>query len=214
MKTLVIPFLEQVNQHTSAEALLAAMAPLDANAIAAVSWQAYPYRPSAQFKIAHTIDGLLLLYQVKEKHVKAEYRNTNDPVYKDSCVEFFLSFDGNNYYNLEFNCLGTALIGYGKANKADRRRLAKSTIEQLKSFSSIKAKTIDSGDTEWRLLLNIPFSVFDADTIDSLAGVHCTGNFYKCGDELPLPHFVSWNPIDHPTPNFHLPRFFGELLFL
>ena len=214
MKTLVIPFLEQVNQRTSAETLLAAMAPLDANDIAAVSWQAFPYRPSAQFKIAHTVDSLLLLYQVKEKHVKAEYRNTNDPVYRDSCVEFFLSFDGNNYYNLEFNCLGTALIGYGNANKADRRRLANSTIEQLKSFSSIKAKTIASGDTEWRLLLNIPFTVFDADTIDSLAGVRCTGNFYKCGDELPLPHFVSWNPIDHPTPNFHLPRFFGQLLFL
>lgn len=214
MKTLVIPFLEQVNQHTSAETLLAAMASLDANDIAAVSWQAFPYQPSAQFKIAHTVDGLLLLYQVKEKHVKAEYRNTNDPVYKDSCVEFFLSFDGNNYYNLEFNCLGTALIGYGNATKEDRRRLAKSTIEELKSFSSIKAKTIASGDTEWRLLLNIPFTVFDADAIDSLAGVRCTGNFYKCGDELPLPHFVSWNPIDHPTPNFHLPRFFGELLFL
>lgn len=214
MKTLVIPFLEQVDRRTPAEALWAAMAPLDAVDIARVPWPAFPYRPSVQFKIAHTVDGLLLQYEVREKHLKAEYRNTNDPVYKDSCVEFFLSFDGKNYYNLEFNCLGTALIGYGNADRTERRYLAKHTIEQLRSYSNIKAKAMDSSDTEWRLLLNIPFEVFDADVIDSLAGVRCTGNFYKCGDELPLPHFVAWNDIDHPLPNFHLPRFFGELLFL
>lgn len=214
MKTVVIPFLEQVRQHTSVEALLAAMVPLEAIAIANVPWPAFPYRPSVQFKIAHTVDGLLLQYEVREKHVKAEYRNTNDPVYKDSCVEFFVSFDDRNYYNLEFNCLGTALIGYGDANRAKRTRLAKRTIEQIRSYSSMKAKSVGSDDTEWRLLLNIPFTVFDKDTIDGLAGVRCTGNFYKCGDELPVPHFVAWNNIDHPTPDFHQPRFFGELLFL
>ena len=214
MKTLSIPFLEHAGRQASADELLEALAPLDAIDIAAVSWPSFPYRPSVQFKIAHTVDGVLLVYEVKEKHVKAEYRNTNDPVYKDSCVEFFLSFDGVNYYNLEFNCLGTALIGYGNAIKGERRRLPNATIEQVKSYSNIKAKAMGSNDTEWRLLLNIPFAVFDAHHISSLAGVRCTGNFYKCGDELPIPHFVSWNKIDHPTPNFHLPGFFGELLFL
>jgi hypothetical protein len=36
-------------------------------------------------------------------------------------------------------------------------------------------------------------------------------NFYKCGDETPEPHFLSWNPIDLPKPNFHVPQFFGQL---
>src|SRR3546814_9695772 len=61
------------------------------------------------------------------------------------------------------------------------------------------------------LLLHIPLAVFDAHVVGSLAGRRCTGNFYKCGDDLPEPHYVAWNPIDNPTPNFHLPQYFGEL---
>lgn len=25
------------------------------------------------------------------------------------------------------------------------------------------------------------------------------------------PHYIAWNAVDHPTPNFHLPQYFGEL---
>ena len=213
MKTLVIPFLERIDQYTPADDIVVALAPLKTTKLREVPWTAFPYRPSVQFRIAHTIDSVLLLYEVKEKHIKAEYRNTNDPVYKDSCVEFFISFDGTNYYNLEFNCLGTGLIGYGPVHKAGRERLPNETIERIKTYSSIKAKESASGDTEWQLLLNIPIAVFGKHAADGLAGVRCTGNFYKCGDELPEPHFVAWNGIDHPTPNFHLPQYFGELIF-
>ncbi|MFB2120702.1 carbohydrate-binding family 9-like protein [Parapedobacter sp. 2B3] len=213
MDTITIPFLEGINQHTTIEELLATTAPLAANELREVPWAAFPYRPSVHFKIAHTAVGVLLLYEVREKHVKAVYRNTNDPVYKDSCVEFFLSFDGTNYYNLEFNCLGTGLIGYGPAQRMERKRLPEATIERVKTYSSISSRPTDSGDTEWRLLLHIPYTVFEADAIDSLAGMRCTGNFYKCGDDLPEPHYVAWNPIDYPTPNFHLPQYFGELVF-
>ena len=38
------------------------------------------------------------------------------------------------------------------------------------------------------------------------------GNFYKCGDKTAHPHFVSWNPVGTPSPDFHRPEFFGELL--
>ena len=38
-------------------------------------------------------------------------------------------------------------------------------------------------------------------------------NFYKCGDKLQTPHFLSWNPIDLEKPNFHCPEFFGMLRF-
>jgi hypothetical protein len=36
-------------------------------------------------------------------------------------------------------------------------------------------------------------------------------NFYKCGDLTAHPHFLSWNPIDLPKPDFHRPEFFGTL---
>ncbi len=38
-------------------------------------------------------------------------------------------------------------------------------------------------------------------------------NFYKCGDELQTPHFLSWNPIEIEKPDFHRPDFFGTLRF-
>lgn len=38
-------------------------------------------------------------------------------------------------------------------------------------------------------------------------------NFYKCGDKLQTPHFLSWNPINLEKPNFHCPEFFGTLNF-
>lgn len=214
MNTLTIPFLEGITPHTTAEELLAAMAPLAATELREVPWgEAYPYRPLVHVKIAHATMGILLYYEVQEKHVEAVYKQTNDPVYKDSCVEFFLSVDGSNYYNLEFNCIGTALIGYGPARRSGRRRLPNETIEQVKAYSSISPEKLENGDTEWRLMLTIPYTVFEADAIKSLAGMRCRGNFYKCGDDLPEPHYVAWSPIDNPTPDFHLPQYFGELVF-
>ena len=47
----------------------------------------------------------------------------------------------------------------------------------------------------------------------SLKGKTLRANFYKCGDKLQQMHFLSWNPIDVPKPDFHRPDFFGEVTF-
>lgn len=178
-----------------------------------VSWPDFPYLPDVHFRIAHTEDSIVLVYRVREQYVKAEYRNSNDPVYNDSCVEFFLSFDGSTYYNMEFNCLGTGLIGYGDANKALRRFLPLQKVLEVRAAGRLQAGSDAGAGIGWELLLDIPFTVFDAHQPDSMAGRRCWGNFFKCGDGLPVPHFVSWNRIDHESPNFHLPQYFGELVF-
>ena len=36
---------------------------------------------------------------------------------------------------------------------------------------------------------------------------------YKCGDELPHPHFRSWKSIETEKPDFHRPEFFAEVAF-
>lgn len=58
------------------------------------------------------------------------------------------------------------------------------------------------------MIMVIPALVFNKQGDITLSGLRAFGNFYKCGDELPQPHFISWSPIGHPTPNFHLPAFF------
>src|SRR5690606_17275299 len=136
----------------------------------------------------------------------------NDSVWEDSCVEFFISFHEGLYYNLEFNSLGVALIGYGSADKATRKRLSSETIEKIKSFSTIKKK-MDENIVRWSLSLYIPIDVFEKEDLASFRGVNGRANFYKCGDLLPRPHFLSWKPITAPAPNFHLPNYFGEIEF-
>lgn len=181
---------------------------LEQEKIDCLPWPAYPYKPAVTFAIAHTTDALLLQYSVREKFIKAATGFSNGPVYQDSCVEFFISFDGAAYYNFEFNCIGTALAAYGK-ERANRTFLPPETIREIKRQACIKHEE----EIAWELAVVIPFSVFIQDDITSLNGKTCSANFYKCGDLLPEPHFLAWSPIASPEPDFHLPKFFGTLLF-
>ena len=49
--------------------------------------------------------------------------------------------------------------------------------------------------------------------VKRLDGKTMKGNFYKCGDKLQTPHFLSWSPIGLERPMFHCPAFFGTLSF-
>lgn len=177
-------------------------------------WSDSGYKPAVSFLMAYTADSILLRYNVAESSFKADYHRINEPVYKDSCVEFFIAFNNEpSYYNLEFNALGTVLAGFGRDN-VNRLLLDSSVISQIQSHSSIGHPGIPGGVINWELTLKIPFSVFFLHQVSSLQNISCRGNFYKCGDDLPQPHFLSWNPVTHPFPNFHLPDFFGEITFV
>ena len=84
-----------------------------------LNWKDFSYLPKVNFRIAHTEDEILLKYYVKEEHIRALETRTNGEVYKDSCVEFFVSPDGENYYNFEFSCIGTIHLasGTGRGNR-------------------------------------------------------------------------------------------------
>ena len=134
-------------------------------------------------------------------------------MYKDSCVEFFIGFEGQGaYYNFEFNALGTTLAGYG-INKQERELLDVSLVNEIKSIAANKIADDDTLPFNWELTVFIPFCVFYKHHVSTLKGVNCTGNFYKCGDELPEPHFLCWNNIIADKPNFHLPQYFGNIIF-
>ena len=63
---------------------------------------------------------------------------------------------------------------------------------------------------EWTVAIFIPFGLIGVDPENLPASLR--GNFYKCGDLTAHPHFLSWNPINTPKPDFHRPDFFGELI--
>ena len=73
--------------------------------------------------------------------------------------------------------------------------------------------TLREGENTWSIIEVIPAAALFNHDIDSWEGKKMHANFYKCGDNLPNPHFLSWNKIEFPRPNFHLQEFFGEVTF-
>jgi hypothetical protein len=193
-------------------ALVTALNNLEKHKIDHVSWPAYPYRPRVSFKIAGGRDCIILQYFVREANIRAVNTENNTPVWEDSCVEFFLSFnDQAGYYNFEVNCIGTILAAFGK-DRDYRSFLTEDKMNSIKRYSSINRLP---GDLMigWEVIIVLPLKVFTHDNITSLDGVEARGNFYKCGDKLPDPHYLSWSPIESRGPDFHLPSFFGKILF-
>jgi hypothetical protein len=196
-------------QNTAAEVALL-MESLPLYRLSYAPWDTYPYHPDVHFSIAYQSDCIFLKYLVSEKYLRAANAITNGTVYEDSCVEFFILFDEAGYYNLEVNCIGTMLMGYGK-NKTNRELLSSAVIEKIKYQVVISNNGAE--DRKWEATLSIPLEVFQFHQLKSLKGQECKANFYKCGDLLPQPHFLSWSNIEAPEPNFHLPQYFGKLKF-
>ncbi len=186
----------------------------DSHKIDTINWKEYSEKPEVSFKIAHDGNNIFIKYYVKEKHIRAVNTEINDSVWEDSCCEFFIAPNNAGYYNIEVNCIGTSLMGYGK-NKKERKRFTVELIKGIKTLSSLGKETIEakSGDFDWQLTIIIPKEVLQKNEINTLSGKTFKGNFYKCGDKTPVPHFLSWNPIEVEQPNFHRPDFFGELIF-
>lgn len=180
-----------------------------------INWPSYPYKPVVNFRIAHTNTNIILEYAVTENSIRAKYSEDNDMVWTDSCVEFFAAFpDDDIYYNLECNCIGTILLGVGK-DRNKREKAPLSITNNIKRWSSLGQTTFDKriGDCSWQIVLVIPYTSFFKHSIECMKGKIMKANFYKCGDELTTPHFLSWKAIDAPKPDFHLPKFFGEIEF-
>lgn len=209
-------FVEKISGTASAEAVPALLDKegVKWQSISEVNWPSFPYQPEVQFRIAHTGKSVLIQYKVKENAVRAMAGKDNGPVWADSCVEFFVSPNGDScYYNFECNCTGYLLIEGGIVGK--RSHPKQKIMSSVKRWSSLGHGIFDTQKekTEWTASLIIPAKAFFLHNIKNLSGQKMRGNFYKCGDKLPQPHYLSWNPIRLTSPQFHCPAFFGELDF-
>ena len=181
--------------------------------VSKVNWNEYLYCPKVEFRVAHTEDAILLHFKVTEASVRARYGEDNGSVWTDSCVEFFSIPAGDGiYYNIECNCIGTVLVGVGPQRNNREHAPADVTV-QIQRWSSLGRTPFEERVEEvtWEVALVVPYTVFFKHQITSLDGKEIKANFYKCGDELQTPHFLSWNPIEIEQPDFHRPDFFGTL---
>lgn len=208
MRVLHVPYIVYKDELTSSEIPVLEL-PLPLQTLAEQPWPSFAYKPEVRFSIAHTDGHIVLTFNVEEEAVRHVNTEINSSVWEDSCVEFFISFDGRGYYNFEFNCIGTALVGFG-SDRNNRKLLPLTLVKRIKCFTKME-KTAKG--FEWQMQAVIPLTVFMYHAVFNLEGKKCKANFYKCGDQLPRPHFLAWNNIETAEPDFHQPAFFGDIEF-
>jgi hypothetical protein len=211
-----MPFLSihplEIKPRSAIKTISSSLDKLSKHPVNHISWPSFAYQPDVQFAIAYTNDSILFKFYVTENHIRHVNTKPNSPVYEDSCVEFFFSPDGNDdYYNFEFNPIGTCLAAYGNS-RFNREYLDEKQISTIRTHSLIKNEENDQ-PVHWELAIAVPLSVLVHHPGIQLKGLSCKGNFYKCGDALPLPHYLSWNPVETNQPDFHTPNSFGMLYF-
>ncbi|MEX1241060.1 MAG: carbohydrate-binding family 9-like protein [Cyclobacteriaceae bacterium] len=216
MKQIEIPYSEVLSKDGDLGEVSTFLDQLEFANIETQSWPEFPYKPEISFAMAHSGDCIFMKFNVLERFIQAIHRNSNEPVSQDSCVEFFIALDnGGDYYNFEFNCIATCKAAFGTKNRQDREYLSDEIIDQISRQVLIrKGPEHTDGSVAWELTVAIPLQVFCFSDITSFKGLKGRANFYKCGDNLPEPHFIVWNEVKAPKPDFHLPEFFGKINFL
>ena len=182
--------------------------------VACVNWpDAFPAHPEVAFYISHSGDWLHLHFHVREDAVRAVCDADGGRSWEDSCVEFFFAPRGDGlYYNLECTCIGRILLCRG-ADRHGREPLPAAILQGIRRRTTLGTEPfgLRAEPTAWEVELDIPAATFGLDTF---AGLQARGNFYKCGDLLPVPHYLSWAPIATPDPDFHRPEFFDIIKFI
>ena len=129
----------------------------------------------------------------------------DSPVWEDSCLECFLSADGQQYLNLEGNANGAMLAAFGP-DRHKRERLAERGLRRPTLACTVR-------DDSWEAVYTVPLETLEAlFGVRPAAGLQLWANFYVCGDRTPCPCYGAWNDVQTETPDFHRPEFFGRLI--
>ena len=198
---------------SKAQSVAASLADAEVAGISTINWKEFSHAPRVSFQAGYDQRQLHLRYTVTANAVLAKYAYENEPVYQDDCVEFFMATEHGEYINFEFNCIGTILAQRGRSRQ-DRIFLTIDELAQVKILSSLPKEPINperQGPISWNLNISIP--LFLLRIAKDPAGRQFRANFYKCGDDMSQVHYLSWNPIATPAPDFHRPEFFGTLIF-
>ncbi len=186
--------------------------------------QGSDHKPRTEARALYDADGIYVHFRVEDRYVRCVGAKPMDPVYRDSCVEFFVQPKPDaGYLNFEANGGGAFLCLYIEDPKklpgggfAKSRPLGAEWFPRIRTFHSLPA-TVEPelpGPVTWHLEYFIPFALLESCTgpLGTVAGQRWRANFYKCGDETSHPHWGAWSPIGAPL-NFHQPACFGEIVF-
>ena len=182
-----------------------------------VNWpESFPEKPEVSVEVSNDHEALYLHYRVKGEQLRAVTTEDQGPVWEDSCVEFFCQVPGDKHYcNFECNCIGS-MVGSRRLGRAEEvvpfSPDEMGTIERKCTFPREAFEEKD-GLFAWEVELRIPLRLIFREKKPAFPQT-LKANVYKCADKTKKPHFVSWQPIELPKPDFHCPQFFGEITLL
>ncbi len=196
------------------------IAKMEEGRIALTPWGAQ-YKPDARFYIGWTDDALHVHLRAYEANPVADITERNGNVCTDSCLEFFFSLSpdcSNGYFNFETNANPTLLLHYGLGNKYPGRVHVDWPIED---FHMTCTRDTDAcsvgGGVYWQVNYIVPLDMLRKYVPDAslYAGEIIRANLYKCGRTRQVNHHLTWadfDTTDVPRPNFHQPKYFGEMV--
>jgi hypothetical protein len=181
-------------------------------------WADNGYSPRVEVRLCYSARNLYVFFKVFEPKIKVRFGEFQDPVYKDSCAEFFIDpfpEKGVGYINIETNAIGTVLIAIGPS-RARRTPIPQDDLRGFEIATSVKKPLEGAYGAEfWTLTYKVPLALYEKYYGVKLSPGHLArANFYKCGDETDFPHYGAWSPVLCAEPDFHRPEFFGTLRFL
>ena len=169
MKKLFIPLTNEVNTNSNVEEVASLLTTFPKNNIDYQPWPNHKTNCKTSFSIAHNGTAIFLKYEVAEDIIKVNTFETNGPVNKDNCVEFFVSFGSEKgYYNLEINCVGIIRMAYGP-ERSNRTSLTEEAINKIKTHIEIKTSPTNSlTKYVWQISLTIPIEAFECSQLKTL----------------------------------------------
>ena len=176
--------------------------------------------PETRVKLLYDSLNIYVIFNVRDQYVRAVEKELNGKVWMDSCVEFFFSPGSDTergYFNFEANCKGVFLFEYHTGNGSTTGFVSREDCDKVKISHSLKLNVENeiTEPVEWNLEYRIPVSVLKKymKVDEPGPGVTWRANFYKCADKTSHPHWLTWAPVNFPQPKFHLPEFFGQIVF-
>ena len=157
-------------------------------------------------------EGIHALLWSFEDNIRCECTENYQPVYTDSCLEFFvMPVEGDKrYLNVEVNKNGIYLAQLGEIRE---NRVFVKDITNLEP-TIIPMDIKNEKGTAWGCEI-----ILTEDFISALYGTDYTvkpgkikGNFYKCADHSVTPHYGAYFPVTTATLGFHNPDCFGTII--
>ena len=150
--------------------------------------------------------GFDVVMRCYESDPYISYTQPDDPVFKDSCMEVFLNcypeLPEYGYINVEINAAGASRCRFG-TDRNNRYYLAEKGLDRPKITVT---KTVDFWEIHTVISEELLEKLYER-PCQFAPGHEMRGNFYKCGEHVPSPHWTSWAAMRRL--DFHDPECFG-----